>query len=55
MIKPAIITECWTPQSNHRDVFFSQYTLVIHCVRKKEISLLKLIQFYSTIDYNSNI
>ena len=25
MIKSAMITECWTPQSNHRDTFFSIY------------------------------
>ena len=25
MIKSAMITECWTPQSSHRDSFFSIY------------------------------
>ena len=27
----AMITECWTPQSNHRDTFFSIY-LVCECI-----------------------
>ena len=26
MIKSAVITECWTPQSSHHDTFFSIYT-----------------------------
>ena len=29
--KSAMITECWTPQSNHRDTFFSIYR-VIYCI-----------------------
>ena len=33
MIKLAMITECWTPQSSHRDTFFSIYlvsVIIIH-------------------------
>ena len=28
MIKLAMITECWTPQSSHRDTFFSIYLVI---------------------------
>ena len=28
MINSAMITECWTPQSSHRDTFFSIYLVV---------------------------
>ena len=32
-----MITECWTPQSNHRDTFFSIYTcLLIKLIKAKE-------------------
>ena len=30
MIKSAMITECWTPQSSHRDAFFSIYLCIKH-------------------------
>ena len=29
MRKSAMITECWTPQSNHRDTFFSIYLFIL--------------------------
>ena len=29
IIKLAMITECWTPQSSHRDTFFSIYLVLL--------------------------
>ena len=34
MIKSAMITECWTPQSSHRDTFFSIYLVTIIMILK---------------------
>ena len=30
MRKSVMITECWTPQNNHRDTFFSIYTYIVY-------------------------
>ena len=32
MIKLAMITECWTPQSSHRDTFFSTYLVSVELI-----------------------
>ena len=39
MIKSAMITECWTPQSNRRDVFF----LYIHLLLLEDGDIVQLI------------
>ena len=36
MIKSAMITECWTPQSNHRDTFFSLKAVVKEVLTQKK-------------------
>ena len=43
MINSAMITECWTPQSSHRDTFFSIY-LVINMYLLTNIINMLMIQ-----------
>ena len=49
MIKSAMITECWTPQSSHRDTFFSIY-LVLYLIA--EITPGKAVILLSDCGFN---
>ena len=54
MIKSAMITECWTPQSSHRDTFFLYIYILLYNVIMFVIQVVDVINRVCSLSHRSH-